>query len=99
MKDKLNVPKNKPLSDYLQTTLLKGKDFAASLTNDNIKNKNLNDTQGIANEHSLNNQGVRKLMIERGIVPENLPVAEDVKKVKQRLTSEGKKLIDKKKNL
>ena len=58
MKDKLNVPKNKPLSDYLQTTLLKGKDFAASLTNDNIKNKNLNDTQGIANEHSLNNQGV-----------------------------------------
>ena len=98
MKDKLNVPKNKPLSDYLQTTLLKGKDFAASLTNDNIKNKNLNDTQGIANEHLLNNQGVRKLMIERGIVPENLPVAEDVKKVKRRLTSEGKKLIDKKKN-
>ena len=37
-------------------------------------------------------------MIERGIVPENLPVAEDVKKVKRRLTSEGKKLIDKKKN-
>ena len=97
MKDKLNVPKNKPLSDYLQTTLLKGKDFAASLTNDNIKNKNLNDTKGIANEHSLNNQGVRKLMIERGIVPENLSVAEDVKKVERRLKSEGKKLIDKKK--
>jgi DNA-damage-inducible protein D len=99
MKDKLNVPKNKPLSDYLQTTLLKGKDFAASLTNDNIKNRNLNETNEIANEHSINNQGVRKLMIERGIVPENLPVAEDVKKVKRRLKSESKKLIDKKSNL
>ena len=98
MKDKLNVPKNKPLSDYLQSTLLKGKDFAASLTNDNIKNRNLNETNEIANEHSINNQGVRKLMIERGIVPENLPVAEDVKKVKRRLKSESKKLIDKKSN-
>lgn len=37
-------------------------------------------------------------MIERGIVPENLPLAEGVKKVKRRLKSEGKKLVDKKKN-
>jgi DNA-damage-inducible protein D len=56
----------------------------------------LNETNEIANEHSINNQGVRKLMIERGIVPENLPVAEDVKKVERRLKSESKKLIDKK---
>ena len=97
MKEKLNVPQNKPIADYLQTTLIKGKDFAASLTNDNIKIKDLNTTTDIADEHSINNDEVRQLLIRRGIVPEELPAAEDVKKVKRRLNSEGKKLIDKKK--
>lgn len=96
MKEKLNVPQNKPIADYLQTTLIKGKDFAASLTNDNIKIKDLNTTMDIADEHSINNDEVRQLLIRRGIVPEELPAAEDVKKVQRRLNSEGKKLINKK---
>ena len=96
MKEKLGVPKNKPIADYLQTTLIKGKDFAASLTNDNIKIKDLDSTYDIADEHSTNNDEVRQLLIRRGIVPEELPAAEDVKKVKRRLNSEGKKLIRKK---
>lgn len=95
MKEKLGVPKNKPIADYLQTTLIKGKDFAASLTNDNIKIKDLDTTNEIADEHSTNNDEVRQLLIRRGIVPEELPAAEDVKKVKRRLNSEGKKLIRK----
>jgi len=98
MKEKLNVPQNKPIADYLQTTLIKGKDFAASLTNDNIKTKDLNTTPDIADEHFTNNDEVRQLLIRRGIVPEELPAAEDAKKVKRRLNSEGKKLISKKAN-
>jgi DNA-damage-inducible protein D len=97
MKEKLNVSQNKPIADYLQTTLIKGKDFAASLTNDNIKTKELSTTTDIADEHSINNDEVRQLLIRRGIVPEELPAAEDVKKVKRRLNSEGKKLIKKNK--
>ncbi len=93
MKEKLNVPKNKPVADYLQTTLIKGKDFAASMTNDNIKTKDLNTTTDIVSEHSTNNNEVREVLIRRGIVPENLPAAEDIKKVKRRLNSEGKKLM------
>ena len=96
MKERLNVPQNKPIADYLQTTLIKGKDFAASLTNDNIKIKDLNTTPDIADEHATNNDEVRQLLIRRGIVPEELPAAEDAKKVKRRLNSEGKKLISKK---
>lgn len=94
MKEKLGIT-NGALSDHLQTPLIKGKDFAASLTNENIRNKDLSTTSQIANEHSANNEGVRKLMIERGIVPEELPAAEDMKKVKRRLASEKKKLTKK----
>ena len=47
---------------------------------------------GITGEHVKNNQEVRKLLIDRGIVPEALPPAEDVKKVERRLASERKKL-------
>jgi DNA-damage-inducible protein D len=36
------------------------------------------------------------MLIERGIVPENLPPAEDVKKVERRLESEKKKALENK---
>ena len=39
-----------------------------------------------------NNRDVRNLLVNRGIVPEFLPPAEDVKKVERRLRSERKKL-------
>jgi DNA-damage-inducible protein D len=97
MKDKLEVPKSRPLADYLSTPLITGKDFATSLTNGNIKNKELKGTNQIAEEHTINNQEVRELLIRRGFVPEELPAAEDVKKVKRRISSQEKKLIGKNK--
>ena len=42
--------------------------------------------------HVKNNQGVRKLLIKRNIKPEELPAAEDIKKVERRLIVEQKKL-------
>ena len=36
---------------------------------------------------------VRKMLTERGIIPKNLPPAEDVKKVERRLASEQKKML------
>jgi DNA-damage-inducible protein D len=45
-----------------------------------------------------NNKAVRKMMIDRGIVPENLPPAEDVKKVERRLASKQKKALENKNN-
>ena len=38
-----------------------------------------------------------RLLVQRGIVPENLPAAEDIKKVGRRLASEEKKVLDNKK--
>jgi DNA-damage-inducible protein D len=47
----------------------------------------------ISREHITNNQAVRNTLLERGIHPENLPAAENVKKVERRLASEDKKSL------
>lgn len=87
MKVKLHVPANRPLADFLPTITIKGKDFANEITNFNIKQNELRTESKITDEHVRNNQEVRQLLVDRGIVPEALPPAEDVKKVERRLTS------------
>lgn len=97
VKNKLEVPQNRALSDFLQTSLIAGKNFATTITNENIRNRNLEGTDSIANEHFDNNDEVRQLLIRRGVYPEDLPADEDVKKIKRRIGSEVKKLNAKKK--
>ena len=92
MKDHLQVPKNRPLADFLPTITIKAKDFANEITNFNIKQRNLGTETHITEEHVKNNADVRKLLRDRHIVPEELPPAEDVKKIERRLKSEVKKL-------
>ena len=95
LKRKMGVPDTRPLADFLPTVSIKAKDFAAAMTAENVQIKNLSGQTAIAKEHVDNNLGVRKIMIERGLKPENLPVAEDVKKVERRLKNEEKKLTGK----
>jgi DNA-damage-inducible protein D len=45
----------------------------------------------ISNEHITNNKSVRDTLISRGIVPENLPPEEDVKKLERKLQTDEKK--------
>lgn len=52
-----------------------------------------NGESAISREHVTNNQAVRNTLLERGIRPEALPAAEDVKKVERRLASEEKKSL------
>lgn len=92
MKDRLGVPKTRPLADFLPTITIKAKDFANEITNFNIKQHNFRSEPTITDEHVKNNQEVRGLLVDRGIVPEALPPGEDVRKVERRLTSERKKL-------
>ncbi len=92
MKTKLSVPDNRPLADFLPTITIKAKDFAAEITRFNVGQRNLRTEDGITGEHVKNNQEVRKLLVDRGIVPESLPPAEDIRKVERRLKSEQKKL-------
>lgn len=93
MKKRLGAPESRPLADFLPTITIKAKDFANEITNFNVKERGLSSEAGITSEHVSNNRDVRRLLGERGIVPENLPPAEDVKKVERRLASEDKKRL------
>lgn len=95
MKRTLAVPDGRPLADFLPTLTIKAKDFAAELTSHNVVDKNLHGQNAIQREHVDNNLAVRKILKERGVQPEALPPAEDVRKVERRLKSDDKKALKK----
>lgn len=93
MKRKLRIRRDKPLADFLPTLTIKAKDFATELTSHNVVEKDLQGEKNIAKEHVENNTAVRKMLIKRGVKPENLPAAEDIRIVKKRLTDDQKKVL------
>ena len=93
LKRKMGVPQSRPIADFLPTVSIKAKDFAAAMTAENVQTKDLFGVPAIAKEHVDNNLGVRKIMIERGLVPENLPPGEDVQKVERRLKMQEKQAL------
>ena len=93
MKAKWKVPDSRPLADFAPTILLKAKDFAAEITIFNARQHEMDTERAISQEHISNNQAVRNTLLERGIRPEALPPAEDVKKIERRLSAEDKKSL------
>jgi DNA-damage-inducible protein D len=93
MKAQWKVPDNRPLADFAPTILLKAKDFATEITIFNARQHGMSSESAISREHVTNNEAVRDTLLERGIRPETLPAAEDVKKVERRLASEEKKSL------
>ena len=59
---------------------------AIEMTSVNVQTKELQGEGSISQEHIDNNAAVRKMLMERGIIPENLPPEEDVKKYYQHET-------------
>ncbi len=93
MKSRWLVPDNRPLADFAPTIILKAKDFATEITIHNAREHHMRTESSISDEHIKNNQAVRNTLLNRGIRPENLPPAEDVRKVERRLASETKKSL------
>jgi DNA-damage-inducible protein D len=93
MKKKLAVPDGRPLADFLPTLTIKAKDFVTELTSHNVVEKDLRGEPSISREHVDNNLAVRKILGERGVRPEALPPAEDVKKISRRIDNEDKKVL------
>jgi DNA-damage-inducible protein D len=91
MKGKWSVPKGRALADFAPTIILKAKDFATEITIFNSKAKQMKLQQQISDEHIINNQSVRKTLIERGIRPEDLPAEQDIQKIERKLKSDDKK--------
>lgn len=93
LKRKLGAPDSRPLADFLPTISIKAKDFAAEMTSVNVQQKDLYGMPSIEREHIDNNLAVRNMLLSRGIIPEQLPAGEDVKKVERRLKTEEKKIM------
>jgi len=93
MKEQSSVPEGRPLADFAPTIILKAKDFAAEITIFNTRQHQMHTEGAISSEHITNNKAVRSTLLERGIRPEALSPAEDVKKVERRLSSENKKSL------
>lgn len=92
MKEKIGVKKSRALADFLPTVMIKAKDFATEITVFNTKEKDLKTGQQLSTEHITNNRSVRGILLDRNIIPENLPAEEDVKKLERRVLSESKKI-------
>jgi len=95
MKAKFGITRTRPLADFLPTLTIAAKNLATEMTNHNVQQEDLQGEPDITGEHIQNNKSVRKMLGQRGIKPEKLPPAEDIKKLERRVKSEEKKIAKK----
>lgn len=93
MKERLRVKENRPLADFLPTLTIAAKNLATEMTNYNVEQKELYGEAPITDEHVQNNSSVREMLGQRGIKPEDLPPAEDLKKLERRVKRDEKNLM------
>ena len=92
MKHRLGIKTTRPLADFLPTLTIAAKNLATEMTNYNVSGKNLYGETSITGEHVQNNETVREMLGKRGIKPEELPPAEDIKRMERRVASDEKKI-------
>ena len=91
MKMRLGI-KSGALADRLPTLTIAAKNLATEMTNYNVEQKDLYGEMDITAEHVQNNRSVRGMLGQRGIKPESLPPAEDIKKVERRVAKDEKEM-------
>ena len=92
MKQRLGI-KSGALADRLPTLTIAAKNLATEMTNYNVEQKDLYGESSITAEHVQNNRSVRGMLAERGIKPEELSPAEDIKKVERRVAKDEKQML------
>lgn len=95
MKQRFGVQDTRPLADFLPILTIAAKNLATEMTNYNVEEKDLQGEPAITIEHVENNVSVRDMLGQRGIKPENLPAAEDIKKLERRVRREDKQIAEK----
>ncbi|MEI6285728.1 MAG: DNA damage-inducible protein D [Bacillota bacterium] len=92
MKLRHGIKENRPLADFLPTLVIAAKNLATEMTNHNVTHEDMQGELQITDEHIQNNSSVRGMLGKRGIRPEALPPAEDIKKLERRVKTEEKKI-------
>lgn len=93
MKHRLNIKGSRALADFLPTVTLKAKEFAAAITDFNVRKLDLFGVNKIADEHVKNNKDVRAVLAKSDIYPESLSPEEDIQKLERRIKSADNKLL------
>jgi len=99
MKLRLEIKTNRPLADFLPTLTIAAKNLATEMTNYNVENNDLHGEPAITHEHVQNNQTVRQMLGQRGIKPEELPPAEDIKKLERKVARDEKMIAERSQKL
>ena len=99
MKLRLGVKANRPLADFLPTLTIAAKNLATEMTNYNVESNDLHGESAITYEHVQNNQTVRQMLGQRGIKPEELPPAEDIKKLERKVARDEKMIAERSQKL
>ena len=71
---------------------LAAKQLAAEMTSHNVQAKDLQGGPPITDDRVQNNRGVRDILGQRGIKPEELPPEEDVRKLERRMKGDTRVL-------
>lgn len=93
MKSRLGMKSSRALADFLPTVTLKAKEFAAAITDFNVRKNKMFGKQTIGNEHVKNNHDVRGVLAKSDIKPENLPAEEDIQKLERRVKTQEKRTL------
>lgn len=88
LKKKRNIPSKRALADFDTEIELKAKDFSLAITDHNIKKHNIHGQVGMTEEVVKNSKATRKVLLSRGVKPEELGPEEDLKKVEGRRKGE-----------
>ena len=96
LKKKKGIPPGRALADFDTDVELRAKDFALSMTDHNIKQKNLRGHYQMTEEVVKNSRATRQTLLSRGIKPETLKAQEDLKLVASRRKKELKVIQEKK---
>ena len=99
MKLRLGIKANRPLADFLPTLTIAAKNLATEMTNYNVESNDLHGESAITHEHVQNNQTVRQMLGQRGIKPEELPPAEDIKKLERKVARDEKMIAERSQKL
>ena len=95
MKEKLGVVESRPLADFLPTLTIAAKNLATEMTNYNVEDKDLQGEPDITMEHVQNNADIRAMLGARGIKPEELPPAEDIRKLERKAKGQDRRITEK----
>ena len=88
LKRKRGISKDRALADFDTDVELKAKNFALGMTDHNISTKNLMGRDRLEQEVVANSTATRDALLARGITPEELEPAEDIKKIERRRAKE-----------